>query len=498
MALLVQVRARVIVAALFVALAAPTAAMAQGEGETADPPSGSPCEAWGGMRLPLAEGRIPICEAPTITAAELLARNPGLHLPPPLNDETTIFETPDPVGDQFRLDDGSLPGDGDPATDLEGIYHASFGLNGAAARELRDWLGSDATDGARIVNGQPLRRVVRPGDWEWFYFDTAGDPTTTPEEARAYQIAFQGPARRNVPSFVPRTSGLEGAQHIVHYRQDPDGSGDVRHSALWSDAGSNRPGVDGTFYYNSQPRFLVILDDEGLQFLVPKAADRLGAFRPTAWDSRTWDYASTPEGPMAFIPTDGEVPGIFDWIGLGLAHQEVAGQTFTLRGTPRSGVTLPSGFWHPIVSTSLAQLEGPLPIELAYDYQGDDLAFPIEAAFLGDGSVQPMPVHGLVGYGPYCLDGLSIPGVETRTWSDGAPISEVDQAVLTDLGDDWRRVLGTSCIHVDEQQGLNNQAPLDPWLEGSGWWRFDPEVAERMLDEAGWVKTESGWQQGGS
>jgi hypothetical protein len=449
------------------------------------------------MRLPPDGGRIPTCEAGTTSAAELLARYPGLPLPPVL-DGATIFETPDPVGDQFLLDDGTLPGDGDPAADLERISHASFQVDRRGARELRDWLASDATDGARVVNGQPLGRVVRPGDWEWYFFDTAGDPTTTPAEPRAYQIALQGPAGRSVPSFVPRTNGLEGAQHILHYRQDPDGTGDVRHSALWSDAGSNRPGVDGTFYYNGQPRFLVILNADGIQFLGPKAEDQLGAFRPMAWDSRTWDYGSTPEGPMAFIPTDGEAPGIFDWVGLGLAHQEVPDQSFTFAGAPQTGVTLPSGFWHPIVSMTLAQLEGPLPLELTFDHEGDELVFPIEAALLGDGVVQPMPVNGLVGYGTYCLKDFVIGDLATARWSDGEPITGSDLAFLSELGDDWRRALGTACIEVGEQQGLNTQGPLEPWFEHPGWWHFDPETAERLLEESGWVKTESGWQRGGS
>jgi hypothetical protein len=452
------------------------------------------CAGWGGTTMqPPAGSRIPICVLETLDGGGFSASYPRLPAPPAIVDPaTTIYRTADPLGDQFLLEDGSVPGGSDPATDIEAVYHSTMDLDRQDARLMQRWLARDAARAGRVVAGQPLRRVIRPGDWYWYYVDTVGDPTSEPEEPRVYQLGFQGPAKRSLPAVVPETHPLDGTRKTVHYRQDPTEDGGVRHSALQTDAGSRRTGADGSVYYNTPPGHVVIVSEDGIQFLVPARTDRLGAFRPMAWDSEAWDFGSTPEGPTAFIPTAGQAPGVFDWIGLTLRHAEVPHQTFTLDGQAQAGVSLPSGLWYPSRSGLFAQLEQPIPLIAGLDFEGKELVFP-------DLQVDPvtgvpsgfLTGHGLTGYGLYCFDVFSIPD-EAGAWSDVTAFSSADGQALAGLGTELRRALGTSCIRVTGADGLHHWTTLQPWLDGHGPAGFDPVLAAQMLDEAGWTMDDGG------
>ena len=180
---------------------------------------------------------------------------------------TTIFESADPLGDPFLLEDGSVPGGSDPATDIVAITQAKFSIDRPGAQALMRWL-KDIGEEARVISGMPIRRIVRPGPWEWYPSPPRAIPTTAPEAPRVYQVGFQGPAGRSVAAVLPETNPLDGARDIVHYRQDPSEDGEVRHSALQTDAGSRRTGADGSIYYNA-PAHVVIVTPDGIQFFVP-------------------------------------------------------------------------------------------------------------------------------------------------------------------------------------------------------------------------------------
>jgi hypothetical protein len=473
------------------------AAPASGQDDVTDPETAGaamPCAGWGGTTVePSVGSRIPICVLATLTGADLATGYPDLPVPPPIADPaTTIFRTDDPIGDQFLLEDGSVPGGSDPATDIEAIFHSAMDLDRQDARLMQRWLARDAARAGRVVTGQPLRRVIRPGDWNWYYVDTAGDPTTEPDDPRVYQLGYQGPPGRSVPAVIPETNPLDGTQNIVHYRQDPTDDGGVRHSALQTDAGSRRTGADGSVYYNTPPGHVVIVTSDGIQFLVPAKADRLGAFRPMTWDSAAWDFGSTPEGPGAFIPTSGQAPAIFEWWALLLEHEEVPDQTFTLDDQAQSGVPLPSGLWYPSASLLLSQMEQPIPLVAGLDFEGQALVFP-------DLQIDPVTGvpsgflfgHGLVGYGLYCLDVFSIPE-DAGAWSDATAFSSADGQALAGLGREVRRAVGTSCLRVTEADGLHYWAALLPWLDGYGPMAFDPVLAAQLLEEAGWTTDDGG------
>jgi hypothetical protein len=471
------------------ALAVPVSA----QDDATDPEAagtGSPCAGWGGTTVEPAVGsRIPTCVLATLTGGDLGAAYPDLPIPPSVVDPaTTVFRTDDPVGDQFRLEDGMVPGGSDPATDIEAVFHAPLDLSRQDARLMQRWLAREASRDGLVVSGQPLRRVIRPGDWYWYYLDTAGDPTTDPQDPRVYQLGFQGPPRRSVPAVIPETNPLDGTRDIVHYRQDPTEDGDVRHSALQTDAGSRRTGADGSVYYNTPPGHVVIVAPGGIQFLVPAEVDKLGGFRPMTWDSQAWDFGSTPEGPTAFIPTAGQAPDVFGWTGVLLRHEEVADQTFALDEQALAGVALPSGLWYPSSSILLAQMEPPIPLVAGLDFEGQALVFPD----LDVGPVSGVPSgflfgHGLTGLGLYCFDSDAIPE-EAGAWSDATAFSSADGQTLSQIGDDIRRILGTSCIRVTEADGLHHWTAWLPWIDGHGAAGFDPETAGRLLDEAGWTR----------
>jgi hypothetical protein len=433
--------------------------------------------------------RIATCTLATLTGGDLGADYPDLPIPPPIVDPaTTVFRTDDPIGDQFRLEDGSVPRGSDPATDIEAVYHAPIDLTRLDARLLQRWLAREASRDALVVSGQPLRRVIRPGDWYWYYLDTVGEPTTDPDDPRAYQIGFQGPPRRSVPAVIPETNPLDGTGDTVHYRQDPTEDGDIRHSALQTDAASRRTGADGSVYYNTPPGHVVIVAPEGVQFLVPARTDRLGAYRPMAWDSSTWDFGSTPEGPTAFIPTAGHAQDVFDWVALMLRHEEIPDQTFALDGQALSGVALPSGLGYPAMSTLMAQMEQPIPLVAGLDFEGQALVFPdLEVGPVTEAPSGFLFGHGLTGFGLYCFDVYSIPE-DAGAWSDATAFSSADGQALAGIGTEVRRALGTSCIRVTEADGLHQWAAVQPWLDGHGPTGFDPEAASRALDEAGWTR----------
>jgi hypothetical protein len=452
---------------------------------TSEPPA---CAGWASLVAPPAGSRIPTCLLTSVTAEELAAQHPGLPIPPALSaSDIPIFRTDDPVGDPFRLEDGSVPSGTDPATDIDATYHAVIELSGADARALRQWLTRQVPSGSPVLAGLPLRRVIGPGAWEWHFVDTAGDPTTLPEAPRVFQLGFPGSPGRSVPAVLPETNPLDGTQHIVHYRQDPTEDGSVRHSVLQTDAGSRRTGADGSVYYNTPPGHVVILSEDGVQFLVPAEVDRLGAFRPMAWDSVAWDFGSTPEAPTAFIPIDGRAPAVFDWIAVVLAHQEIADQDFSLDGAVQEGVTLPSALGYPAVSPVLTELGLPLRSDVELDFEGQELLFAPVATGLEAAPGALLIRHGLAGYGLYCLDRVSVPLADDARWPDGAFVTAPDAQILARVGAEMTRTWGTSCFRVTEAEGLHDWAAWQPWLDGLGPAPFDPEVAARMFEEAGWT-----------
>lgn len=244
---------------------------------------------------------------------ELLQRLPitGLHV------------LGDPAGDAFLLDGAEVIGTGDAATDILGVHHARFRLDRPNARTMRRWLLSPAAKPLDIAAGQPVDDLfAKPGEFDMFFLDTAGDPTTVPEATRVWQIGFMG-ARpdRTIAPVAPETHPLAGVQWLATYGQFVS-DGAVRDAVAASDFGSRTLGPDrSTQYYNAAPALLAGTTPDGVFLITPARFDPLG-YRPMGYDGGTgaWDFAAAPGGPMAFIPVDGAAPGPFDLIGLTVQH----------------------------------------------------------------------------------------------------------------------------------------------------------------------------------
>lgn len=473
-------------AVLFVVTSAGPAFAQDGADDSSVADSTVPCRGWGSLIPPPAGSRIPVCAMEGLTHPDLIQRFPELLLPPQLSDTDQLFHgMPDQLGDQFLLDSGEVSANADPATDIEAAYHTLLVLDRKRARALGRWLTADLPPDAVLTTDRPLARTLRPGDWNWFFFPTAADPLSSPIDPRVFQISFLGQPGRSVPATIPSTSALDGARHVVHYRQDPAPQGEIRHSIQQSDF-AGRPGPDGTRYYNATPGFIVVTTPAGIQFYVPDELGSGGAYRPSAWDGQAWDLVSGPESPMAYLPMSGQAMAGFENALLVLRHEEIADQTFLFEDQPQAGVTLPSFFGHLLWSAIYGQLGAPAPLAVVLDAQDRQLVFEQIQARIAEEPSGPIFEHGLTGFGQYCFDDLAFTGLDGTSWSDGTPLSTADLEAVATVGHEFRRAIGTPCVVVTEEEGVHHAAAWRPWLEGSGPPTFDPELAAAMLELAGW------------
>jgi hypothetical protein len=463
---------------------------------------GSRCLGWGAHVSVSGDGGsdvLPIgeCSLPVASVAEVSAMLPSMG---PLLEQLPIdeldFQT-DPGADAFILADGSVPGEGDPATEILGSYHATFALDRRSARSLGRWLSRQLPADSRATFGQPVNRLIRPGEWEVTILHTAADPTTSTPANRVWQIGFQGAQPEStVAPTIPETNPLAGSRHLASYGQFL-ADGEVRLFAAMSDFGSDRLGPDGqSQYYNAPPRIFAIMNPDGVAIVTPTEIDPIG-YRPMAFApaTETWDVVSAPGGPFAFVPADGTAPGLFDFASLILAHEPMPDQSFVLDGAAQSGVTLPSGNYVSAISQIshlIGDPGGAQTWSLGLDVDGHDLAIDglVDAATPGDGHLL---AYGIPTYGRYCIRGAT-PLREGMTWSDGTAIT-AKSILLTaeDFGDDLARSLGTRCWMVGEQAGMLNDAAVRPWFDpGLAPYPYDAEAAAALLEEAGWVLQEDG------
>jgi hypothetical protein len=398
-----------------------------------------------------------------------------------------LFAVPEATEDQFLLEDGSRPPDGDPAAQIEQFTFTSFDLDRKGTRALRSTLAG-LPDDAILTAGQPLGRLLKPGRWTLFAIDTAGDPTGSHAGPLVYQVAHQGGAGKSVAAHIPGTNPLDGARAVQHMRVDPGPRGNPLVSLQASDFGSRKRGPDGqTQYYNAVPKFLTITTHDGVIFMAPAGAGAADAFRPMAWDSESgaWDLVSTPDSPMGFIPIDGSAAWLFDLAALSLSHVEMPNQSFWVDNALQNAMTLPSGPAPLFISGLLADVDPVPPATIGYDLEDRSFLFEaVEALYLDDYPANIWYPFGIPSYGEYCLTALGWEGV---TWSDGTPITAGDLAIFQDGTDELTRALGASCFVVDEQEGILHSAAWWTWMDGMGPPAFDPEAASRLLAEAGWV-----------
>lgn len=475
-------------AALAILLAGP----ALGQGQSADPAGGAEgaapdrCAAWGGPSPAVTPSECQLRTQP----AELLRSTDGYRIPTAIYDALPLppelFESVDrDPADAFRLDGAPIEGTPDPAADIQRVHHGRFTIDRKGAGQLSKVVGSGEYRDA-VVFGVPPKQLFKPGEFDLFAIDLAGDPTTDPSGNRIFQIVFMGAdPLKTVASTIPETNPLAGGRHVVTIFQQP---GDAPDRALLSDFGSRKLGPDGqTQYYNAPARVMTLTTPEGIVVITPAGLDPIG-YRVEAFDARVgaWDILGAPDGPMAFLPVDGSAPSTLQLPILQLRHEPVPGQDLLL-GTQRlTDQTLPSGnrllgaFGEPLADVTAT---------LDVDIEGRRLLFE-------DVAVQGVPESrtvaigwGIPSYGRYCLRR----GGETALrGADGAPPAWSDGSPATLDAGELRRVLGASCWSVDAAEGLLHETATTGWLNPLAAGdptssSFDPTVVERLFEEIGWV-----------
>lgn len=478
--------------ALAILLAGPVLGQGQGSGpEGGGEGSGSDrCAGWNGPSPTVTPFECQLRTVPT----EII-RSDEFRVPAEVYEATPLppelFESVDrDPADSFRLDGAPIDGTPDPATDIKRVHHGRFTLDRREARELMRVVRSPELRD-QVVLGVPPGQLFKPGAFDLFAIDLAGDPTTDPSGNRIFQLVFMGAdPLKSVASTIPETNPLAGGRHVVTIFQQP---GDAPDRALLSDFGSRKLGPDGqTQYYNVPARVMSLTTPEGIFVITPAALDPIG-FRVEAFDATTgaWDFLGAPDGPMAFIPQDGSAPSTLQLPVLQLRHEPVEGQDLLLGDQRLEDQTMPSGFIlfaFPGEDGIQAVATVDLEVErrrLLYEDR------PLES--LVDTPLVELTM-GIPSYGRYCVarkGATALRGLdgEPVTWSDGSP------AILD--ADELRRVLGASCWRVDSQEGLLHQAATAGWLNDLAAGdpaspMYDPAVAERLFEEAGWVRGADG------
>lgn len=337
-----------------------------------------------------------------------------------------------------------LTGEPDPALDVLGVTYGTLDVSRRQAQGLARALASDEfADEVTVTFSTRPQDWIERGSYQILILGLAGDPTTSPEADRIWQIGFQArdPAKSVAP-LIPGTNPLAGVRNLLTYGQVARDDGAIQRSIGRSDFGSPRVGPDRqTQYYNARPDAAVIEWSDGLAFLFPEGYDPLG-FRPMTFHraSRAWDLVPAPGGPMAFLPASGEAPGMFDFVGMALRHDPID-LPATLDGVASdSHLAFPShNRW--VFGSPIFDPTRPVLVDLGYSVEGHEVAFvDLVAQPLGDGLFGVS--NGIPQYGRYDLTGL---GLE----QDGVqwPAGWDELAEMT-------RSLGTGAWRVGEDAGL--------------------------------------------
>ena len=248
------------------------------DGETAG--ATTPCAGWGGTTVqPPVGSRIPTCMLATLTGADLAAGYPRSARPAPhrrSGDHDLQDRRSDrgPVPARGWLGPGRVgPGDGH-----RGHLPRAAGP-GSAGRSAHAAMARPRCARAELVSS-PASHCVASS------VPATGTGTTStrpaiprPNLMTRASISSASRARRGAasPPSSPRRTPSMGPRTSSTIARIPPMDGEVRHSALQTDAGSGGPARTARCTTTPRRGTVVIVSSDGIQFLVPAKADRARA-----------------------------------------------------------------------------------------------------------------------------------------------------------------------------------------------------------------------------